>query len=72
MDPCQDLTDEDIRTAIQNATGPRNALFVPEVRIIIIVYGFFFFNFLLVSPNVMILDSCYSRTIHGIGVSGPI
>lgn len=31
VDPCQDLTDEDIRTAIKNATGPRNALFVPEV-----------------------------------------
>ncbi|GJZ27057.1 dynamin-related protein 3A, partial [Tanacetum coccineum] len=31
VDPCEDLTDEDIRTAIQNATGPRAALFVPEV-----------------------------------------
>uniref|UniRef100_A0A0D6R8X3 Dynamin-type G domain-containing protein n=1 Tax=Araucaria cunninghamii TaxID=56994 RepID=A0A0D6R8X3_ARACU len=31
VDPCDDLTDEDIRTAIQNATGPKNALFVPEV-----------------------------------------
>ena len=31
VDPCEDLTDEDIRTAIQNATGPRSALFVPEV-----------------------------------------
>lgn len=31
MDPCEDLTDEDIRTAIQNATGPKSALFVPEV-----------------------------------------
>lgn len=31
MDPCDDLTDEDIRTAIQNATGPKNVLFVPEV-----------------------------------------
>ncbi|XP_043711310.1 dynamin-related protein 3A-like isoform X3 [Telopea speciosissima] len=31
VDPCDDLTDEDIRTAIQNATGPRSALFVPEV-----------------------------------------
>lgn len=38
MDPCQDLTDEDIRTAIQNATGTRNALFVPEVSFIIIIY----------------------------------
>ncbi|KAF9615798.1 hypothetical protein IFM89_026469 [Coptis chinensis] len=31
VDPCDGLSDEDIRTAIQNATGPRNALFVPEV-----------------------------------------
>ncbi|KAM7515808.1 hypothetical protein LguiA_005391 [Lonicera macranthoides] len=31
VDPCENLTDEDIRTAIQNATGPRSALFVPEV-----------------------------------------
>ncbi|XWS54586.1 hypothetical protein CRYUN_Cryun10bG0101600 [Craigia yunnanensis] len=31
VDPCEDLTDDDIRTAIQNATGPRCALFVPEV-----------------------------------------
>ncbi|KAL5785924.1 hypothetical protein ACOSQ2_008316 [Xanthoceras sorbifolium] len=31
VDPCQDLTDDDIRTAIQNATGTRSALFVPEV-----------------------------------------
>ena len=31
MDPCDDLTDDDIRTAIQNATGPKSALFVPEV-----------------------------------------
>jgi len=25
------LSDEDIRIAIQNATGPKNALFVPEI-----------------------------------------
>ncbi|KAF5190541.1 Dynamin-related protein 3a [Thalictrum thalictroides] len=31
VDPCDDLTDDDIRTAIQNATGPKSALFVPEV-----------------------------------------
>ncbi|XP_047341021.1 dynamin-related protein 3B-like [Impatiens glandulifera] len=31
VDPCDDLTDDDIRTAIQNATGPQSALFVPEV-----------------------------------------
>ncbi|KAF9603299.1 hypothetical protein IFM89_034648 [Coptis chinensis] len=31
VDPCDDLTDDDIRTAIQNATGPKSALFVPEM-----------------------------------------
>ncbi|KAJ4837000.1 hypothetical protein Tsubulata_022213 [Turnera subulata] len=31
VDPCENLLDEDIRMAIQNSTGPRNALFVPEV-----------------------------------------
>ncbi|KAK4784250.1 hypothetical protein SAY86_018618 [Trapa natans] len=31
VDPCEDLADDDIRTAIQNATGPKSALFVPEV-----------------------------------------
>ncbi|XP_060671733.1 dynamin-related protein 3A isoform X2 [Ziziphus jujuba] len=31
VDPCEDLTDDDIRTAIQNATGLKSALFVPEV-----------------------------------------
>ncbi|CAL0311987.1 unnamed protein product [Lupinus luteus] len=31
VDPCEDLTDDDIRTAVQNATGLRSALFVPEV-----------------------------------------
>ncbi|XP_058089419.1 dynamin-related protein 3A-like isoform X5 [Magnolia sinica] len=30
VDPCDDSTDEDIRTTIQNATGPKSALFVPE------------------------------------------
>ncbi|XP_038903843.1 dynamin-related protein 3A isoform X2 [Benincasa hispida] len=31
VDPCEDLTDDDIRTAIQNATGPKSAVFVPDV-----------------------------------------
>ncbi|KAF9679063.1 hypothetical protein SADUNF_Sadunf07G0101100 [Salix dunnii] len=31
VDPCEDLTDGDIQTIIQNATGPRTPLFVPEV-----------------------------------------
>ena len=34
VDPCEDLSDDDIRTAIQNATGPKSALFVPEVGFI--------------------------------------
>ncbi|KAL0726392.1 hypothetical protein Bca4012_022485 [Brassica carinata] len=34
VDPCEDLTDDDIRTAIQNATGPRSALFVPDVVLV--------------------------------------
>lgn len=34
VDPCEDLTDDDIRTAIHNATGPKSALFVPEVGFI--------------------------------------
>ncbi|XP_058069421.1 dynamin-related protein 3A-like isoform X2 [Magnolia sinica] len=37
VDPCDDLTDEDIRTAIQNATGPKSALFVPEVPFEVLV-----------------------------------
>lgn len=48
MDPCEDLNDDDIRTAIQNATGLRNSLFVPEVRIVIIKYGVFVLHFPLV------------------------
>ncbi|KAG5625160.1 hypothetical protein H5410_010378 [Solanum commersonii] len=31
VDPCEDLTDDDIRTAIQKATGPKSAFFVPEM-----------------------------------------
>lgn len=37
VNPCEDLTDDDIRTAIQNATGPRNPLFVPEVPFEVLV-----------------------------------
>ncbi|EEF46841.1 dynamin, putative [Ricinus communis] len=37
VDPCEGLTDDDIRTAIQNSTGPRNALFVPEVPFEVLV-----------------------------------
>uniref|UniRef100_A0A3Q7ESK7 Uncharacterized protein n=1 Tax=Solanum lycopersicum TaxID=4081 RepID=A0A3Q7ESK7_SOLLC len=31
VDPCEDLTDDDILTAIQNAMGPKSALFVQEM-----------------------------------------
>jgi len=41
VDPCDDLSDDDIRTAIQNATGLRNTLFVPEVSIMMIAYDVF-------------------------------
>ncbi|KAH7659779.1 Dynamin protein [Dioscorea alata] len=33
VDPCSDVTDENIRMVIQNATSPRSSLFVPEVDI---------------------------------------
>ncbi|KAK9690581.1 hypothetical protein RND81_09G138900 [Saponaria officinalis] len=37
VDPCEDLSDNDIRTALQNATGPKSALFVPEVPFEVLV-----------------------------------
>ncbi|KAF5190970.1 Dynamin-related protein 3a [Thalictrum thalictroides] len=37
VDPCDGLNDEDIRTAIQNATGPKTALFVPEIPFEVLV-----------------------------------
>ncbi|XP_057496425.1 dynamin-related protein 3A-like [Actinidia eriantha] len=37
VDPCENLTDDDIRTAIRNATGPRSALFVPVVPFEVLV-----------------------------------
>ncbi|XP_004291982.1 PREDICTED: dynamin-related protein 3A-like [Fragaria vesca subsp. vesca] len=37
VDPCDDVTDDDIQTAIQNASGARNALFVPEVPFEVLV-----------------------------------
>ncbi|KAL9256078.1 Dynamin-related protein [Drosera capensis] len=37
VDPCEDLSDDDIRTAIQNATGPKSALFVPEIPFEVLV-----------------------------------
>ncbi|GAB4853337.1 Dynamin- protein 3A [Ancistrocladus abbreviatus] len=37
VDPCEGLSDDDTRTAIQNATGPKSALFVPEVPFEVLV-----------------------------------
>ncbi|GKV03128.1 hypothetical protein SLEP1_g15489 [Rubroshorea leprosula] len=37
IDPCEDLTGEDIQIAIQNATGPRSAIFGPEVPFEVLV-----------------------------------
>ncbi|XP_062022340.1 dynamin-related protein 3A-like isoform X2 [Rosa rugosa] len=37
VDPCDDVTDDDIRTAIQNASGARDGLFVPEVPFEVLV-----------------------------------
>ncbi|XP_061363778.1 dynamin-related protein 3A-like isoform X1 [Gastrolobium bilobum] len=37
VDPCEVLTDDDIRTAIRNANGPKLALFVPEVPFEVLV-----------------------------------
>eukprot|EP01006_Ploeotia_vitrea_P035530 TRINITY_DN65896_c10_g1_i1.p1 TRINITY_DN65896_c10_g1~~TRINITY_DN65896_c10_g1_i1.p1 ORF type:complete len:384 (+),score=215.42 TRINITY_DN65896_c10_g1_i1:38-1153(+) len=37
IDPFDYLTDQDIRTAIRNATGPRPALFVPEISFELLV-----------------------------------
>ncbi|KAH7438780.1 hypothetical protein KP509_04G031100 [Ceratopteris richardii] len=37
VDPCDEISDEDIRTAIQNATGPKSIIFVPEVPFEVLV-----------------------------------
>jgi hypothetical protein len=31
VDPCKSITDEDIRTTIENSGGPKGAMFLPEV-----------------------------------------
>lgn len=55
VDPCEDLTDDDIRTAIQNATGPKSALFVPEVGLLVFLFCLDFSSiwklFLFASPS---------------------
>uniref|UniRef100_A0A7C8YHZ6 Dynamin-type G domain-containing protein n=1 Tax=Opuntia streptacantha TaxID=393608 RepID=A0A7C8YHZ6_OPUST len=35
VEPCDGLSDEDIRIAIQNARGPRSAVFVPDVGLFV-------------------------------------
>ncbi|KAJ1914739.1 Dynamin- GTPase protein [Tieghemiomyces parasiticus] len=37
INPCANLTDHDIRTAIRNSTGPRPSLFVPELAFELLV-----------------------------------
>ncbi|XP_051137736.1 dynamin-related protein 3B-like isoform X2 [Andrographis paniculata] len=37
VDPCEEITDDDIRTSIQNAKGPKAGLFVPEVPFEVLV-----------------------------------
>jgi len=37
VDPCKSITDEDIRTTIQNSGGPKGAMFLPEVPFEILV-----------------------------------
>lgn len=50
--PCANLTDEDIRTAIRNSTGPRCSLFVPELA----------FD-LLVRPQIKLLEAPSLRCV---------
>lgn len=51
--PCANLTDNDIRTAIRNSTGPRPSLFVPELA----------FD-LLVRPQIKLLETPSLRCVE--------
>jgi dynamin 1-like protein len=53
IDPTQNLTVTDIRTAIRNSTGPRPSMFVPEVA----------FD-LLVKPQIRLLESPSLRCVE--------
>lgn len=53
IQPCANLTDEDIRTAIRNSTGPRCSLFVPELA----------FD-LLVRPQIKLLEAPSLRCVN--------
>lgn len=52
LHPCANLTDDDIRTAIRNSTGPRCSLFVPESA----------FD-LLVRPQIKLLEAPSLRCV---------
>ena len=52
IQPCANLTDQDIRTAIRNSTGPRCSLFVPEQA----------FD-LLVRPQIRLLEAPSLRCV---------
>lgn len=51
--PCANLTDDDIRTAIRNSTGPRCSLFVPELAFDI-----------LVRPQIRLLEAPSLRCVN--------
>ena len=54
VDPCEDLTDADIQTIIQNATGPRTPLFVPEVGLLFSLSENKMFPFLLLVDSLFV------------------
>ncbi|KAG0332626.1 Dynamin- GTPase protein [Podila humilis] len=53
VNPCENLTNQDIRTAIRNSTGPRPSLFVPEIA----------FE-LLVKPQIKLLEPPSLRCVE--------
>lgn len=53
IEPCANLTNNDIRTAIRNSTGPRPSLFVPELA----------FD-LLVRPQIKLLETPSLRCVE--------
>ncbi|KAI7823890.1 Dynamin central region-domain-containing protein [Gamsiella multidivaricata] len=53
VNPCENLSVQDIRTAIRNSTGPRPSLFVPEIA----------FD-LLVKPQIKLLESPSLRCVE--------
>jgi dynamin 1-like protein len=53
IDPCSNLSEYEIRTAIRNSTGPRPSLFLPEAA----------FE-LLVKPQIKMLESPCIRCVE--------